>query len=79
MPSAYDREIYSRTFARLLNQGLKRGKGDARLALQWLEKKYRLLPALLFSRHRPEVSDAYLDVREHFLKRIKEEVKEAKG
>ncbi|MEX1247675.1 MAG: hypothetical protein WEA61_04280 [Anaerolineales bacterium] len=65
--------MYSRNFARLLNRALKIGGGDARLALEWLNKRYRLFPILLFSRHRPEISDAYMDVRDHILKRIKEQ------
>ena len=67
---AYDKEIYSRNFARLLNRAMKRGGGDPRQALLWLDKKYKPLLALLFTRHRLEMSDAYMDVREHIRKRI---------
>lgn len=70
MAELYDREVYSRHFARLLNRALKKGNGDADQALIWLEKKYRPVLAVLLSRHRLEVSDAYMDVREHILKRI---------
>ncbi len=66
----YDREIYSQQFARLLNRALQKGKGDPRLALQWLDKKYKLLFSLVFTRHKLEISDAYMDVREHIVKRI---------
>jgi hypothetical protein len=66
----YNRDVYSQRFARLLNKALKRGKQDPRLALDWLENKYRLLPALLLTRHRLETTDAYLDVREHILNRM---------
>ncbi|HKY79593.1 MAG TPA: hypothetical protein VI688_03645 [Anaerolineales bacterium] len=72
MSSPYDRDIYSRYFARLLNQALKQGGGDSQAALGWLEKRYRLVLALFFSRHRREMSDAYMDVREHILNRMKE-------
>jgi hypothetical protein len=70
---AYDREIYSRTFARLLEQALRKGKGDPRLALHWLQHRYKLVVALAFTRHKLETSDAYLDVREHIQKRITEQ------
>lgn len=71
MPS-YDREVYSREFARLLNRALKQGGGDAGRALAWLEGKYHLPLVLFFSANRMELSDAYLDVREHILKRMEE-------
>jgi len=71
--SSYDRDVYSRYFARLLNYALKKGGGDSHAALLWLEKRYRLVLALFFSRHRREMSDAYMDVREHILNRIKQE------
>ncbi|MGH2583061.1 MAG: hypothetical protein ACRDFQ_09230 [Anaerolineales bacterium] len=66
----YDRDFYSRRFARLINKALEKGKGDPMKALYWLEKRYNPLLALLFSRHRVELADAYLDAREHILKRI---------
>ncbi|MDA1330340.1 MAG: hypothetical protein DWG76_05195 [Chloroflexi bacterium] len=66
----YNREIYSRTFARLLNKALKRGNGDAQLALAWLDRRHHLLFALLFTRYKLETTDAYLDVREHIENRI---------
>ncbi len=75
MTPEYNREVYGRHFARLLNQALKKGGGDAHSALLWLEKKYRLLGIVLFSRHKLEISDAYMDVREHIVKRIEEENK----
>ena len=67
---AYNKEIYSRNFARLLNRAMRRGAGDPHQALLWLDKKYKPLLALLFTRHRLEMSDAYMDVREHIRKRI---------
>jgi len=76
---SYDRDVYSRYFARLLNQALKQGGGDARAALLWLEKRYRLVLGLFFSRHRREMSDAYMDVREHIQNRIKQEELGEKG
>jgi len=72
MPPTYDHDLYSRNFARLLNRALKIGGGDASKALEWLDRKYKPLWTMLFSRHRAEMSDAYLDVREHIMKRIKE-------
>ena len=67
---AYDRDVYSRHFARLLNKALKKGGGDPAQALAWLDTKYRLLLALLFSRHKLEMADAFMDAREHIIKRI---------
>jgi hypothetical protein len=67
---AYNREVYSRNFARLLNRALKQGGGDPQQALHWLDKKYKPIFALLFTRHRLEMSDAYMDVREHIVKRL---------
>lgn len=69
---AYDRELYSRAFARLLEQAMQKGKGDPRLALHWLQHKYKLLLALALTRHKLETSDAYMDVREHIQKRIED-------
>jgi hypothetical protein len=70
--STYDCEIYQRNFARLLNRALKKGNGDAAKALEWLDRKYMPIWKVLFSRHRAEMSDAYMDVREHIVKRIKD-------
>jgi hypothetical protein len=75
---AYDREYYSRTFARLLNTAMQKGQGDARQALAWLDKRYKPLLALLFTRHKLETSDAYMDAREHITKRIENESKTGK-
>lgn len=72
MAGDYDREVYQRNFARLLNRALKVSGGDAAKALEWLDRKYKPLWTVLFSRHRAEVSDAYMDVREHIVKRIEE-------
>lgn len=72
----YDREVYSREFARLLNRALKQGQGDANQALAWLQAKYHLPLVLLFSPNRLELSDAFLDVREHILMRIREAEKQ---
>lgn len=68
----YDREIYQRNFARLLNRALKNGGGDPIQALEWLDRKQKPLWKALFGRHRAEMSDAYMDVREHLVKRIEE-------
>ncbi len=76
--SRYDREVYSREFARLLNRALKQGGGDASQALAWLEGRYHLPLVLLFSGHRMELSDAYLDVREHILKRMEDVEKKSR-
>ena len=76
MPS-YNHDVYSRKFARLLNKAIKRGSGDPVRALNWLDNKYKPFIALLFSRQRVESTDAYLDVREHILKRI--EAQEIQG
>ena len=70
MPT-YDKSIYSRNFARLLNKALNKGNGDARRALEWLERKYNPILAMLFTRHRLAQTDAYMDVREHLQKRAK--------
>ena len=70
--SAYDHEIYQRNFARLLNRALKSGVGDPTKALEWLDHKYKPIWMMLFSRHRAEMTDAFLDVREHMVKRIKQ-------
>lgn len=75
----YDREIYSQQFARLLNRALQKGKGDPRLALVWLDKKYKLLFSLALTRHKLEVSDAYMDVREHMIKRVEGMKKDGGG
>ena len=69
MPT-YDHDLYSRKFARLLNTAIKRGSGDPVKALNWLDKKYKAYIVLIFSRRRVENTDAFLDVREHILKRI---------
>jgi hypothetical protein len=68
---AYDKEIYSQKFARLLNRAMKKGGGDPQKALQWLDKQYKPIFALIFTRHKLETSDAYMDVREHIVNRIK--------
>jgi len=79
MVRPYDRDIYSRHFARLLNQALKSGGGDPQQALDWLQSKYHLTLTLLFSRHRLEISDAFMDVREHIVKRIAENEKQVES
>ena len=70
MPS-YDKDVYSRNFARLLNKAMKKGASDPAQALHWLETKYNPFLAMLFTRHRLEMSDAYMDVREHITKRVR--------
>lgn len=67
---AYDKDVYSRSFARLLNKALKKGGGDPAQALHWLDTRYKPLFAMLFSRHKLERTDAYMDVREHIVKRL---------
>lgn len=67
---AYDKDVYSRHFARLLNKALKKGGGDPAQALAWLDTRYKPLFAMLFSRHKLEMTDAYMDAREHIIKRI---------
>ena len=69
----YNRDIYSQNFARLLNRALKIGGGDAVKALEWLDRKYKPFWNILFSKHKAEMSDAYMDVREHIVKRIQEQ------
>jgi hypothetical protein len=68
---AYNKEIYSQKFARLLNRAMKQGAGDPQKALTWLDKNYKPLVALFFTRHKLETSDAYMDVREHIVERIR--------
>ncbi len=70
--SGYDRDLYSQTFARLLNRALKKGGGDAAKALEWLDRNYKPFWHVLFGKHKAEMSDAYMDVREHIVKRMKE-------
>jgi hypothetical protein len=67
---AYDKEIYSQKFARLLNRAMKQGRGDPQKALDWLDKRYKPIFALLLTRRKLETSDAYMDVREHIVNRI---------
>jgi hypothetical protein len=74
----YDRDLYSRKFARLLNDAMQKGQGDPHKALAWLDQKYKVLFALMFTRHKLETSDAYLDVREHIRKRIENEAETTK-
>jgi hypothetical protein len=69
---SYDREIYSRQFARLLNKALKAGQGDAQAALTWLENSNRPMLTMLFDKHPLEMTDAYLDAREHLQRRLDE-------
>ena len=68
----YDRDFYSRNFARLLNRALKQGDGDPVRALDWLDHRYKWFWKILFGRHKAEMADAYMDVREHIVKRIEE-------
>jgi hypothetical protein len=68
--SVYDQEVYQRNFARLLNRAIKAGQGDATMALMWLDSHYRPIWTILFSKHKAEMTDAYLDAREHLIKRI---------
>ncbi len=68
--TGYHRDVYERTFARLLNKALKKGKNDSERALVWLDKRYHLLFAMLMTRDRIETVDAYMDVREHLEQRL---------
>lgn len=73
MQGSYDQNIYSQQFARLLNHALKQGAGDAQQALIWLERRYRLVLTILLTRYKAEMADAFMDVREHLVKRIEGE------
>ena len=66
----YDHDAYSKYFARLLNKAMKRGLGDPKKALKWLEKRYSPMWGIAFTSHRLERADAYLDARDHVAKRI---------
>lgn len=67
----YHRDVYEKSFARLLNKALRKGLNDPEMALKWLDKPYRLLITLLFSSYRVENTDALMDVREHLKNRAK--------
>ena len=67
---SYDRSIYETTFASLLDQSLRKGSNDPERALKWLNRPMRYFFALLRTSNRLEVTDAFLDVREHLTKRI---------
>lgn len=69
--SNYHRDVYEKTFARLLNKALRKGANDPFLALKWIEKPYRLPLMLIMSPHRVETTDALIDVREHLNNRTK--------
>jgi hypothetical protein len=73
VPAAYDQNVYSRQFARLLNRALKQGGGNAQKGLDWLERRYRLVLTMLLTRYKAEMADAYMDVREHLVNRIEGE------
>lgn len=66
----YNKEAYQQLFARLLNRALQQGQANPQVALQWLERKYKLGLAMLFSRHKLELADAYMDVRQHIQARV---------
>lgn len=68
--SNYHRLTYERTFARLLDRSLAKGKNDPTKALEWLNRPFRYALAVTFTVHRLETTDAFLDVREHLSKRI---------
>jgi hypothetical protein len=68
--SIYDKDFYQRNFARLLNKALKASNSDAAAALRWLDAHYKPLWTILFNKHKAEMTDAYLDVRDHLLKRV---------
>lgn len=70
MSTYYDRPVYERTFARLLDRSLAKGKNDPAKALKWLNRPFRYALAVTFTVHRLETTDAFLDVREHLSKRI---------
>ena len=67
----YQRDVYEKSFARLLNKALRKGANDPELALKWIDKRYRLLLILLTTQYRVESTDALMDVREHLIKRAK--------
>lgn len=67
---AYNTEIYRQLFVRLLDRAMQQGKTQPEAALQWLERRYKLGLAMLFSRHKLELADAYMDVRQHIIARM---------
>ena len=69
--SNYHRDVYEKTFARLLNKALRIGANDPLLALKWINKSYRLAFMLIMTQHRVETIDALIDVREHLNNRTK--------
>lgn len=75
VPATYDQNIYSRQFARLLNRALKQGGGNPQVALDWLERRYRLVLTMMLTRYKAEMADAFMDVRAHLVKRIDAEQK----
>ena len=69
--SNYHRDVYEKSFARLLNKALQKGANNPKLALQWLDRPYRLPLILLSTAYRVEKTDALIDVREHLKNRAK--------
>jgi len=68
--SAYDQEVYRQLFVRLLARAMQQGRQDPAAALHWLERKYKLALAMLFTRHKLELADAFMDVRQHIQGRV---------
>lgn len=67
---AYNTDIYRQLFVRLLDRAMQQGKAQPEAALHWLERRYKLGLAMLFSRHKLELADAYMDVRQHIIVRM---------
>ncbi|HRN51576.1 MAG TPA: hypothetical protein PLC52_08575 [Anaerolineales bacterium] len=67
---AYSQDVYRQLFVRLLARAMQQGKQDQQVALHWLERKYKLALAMLFTRHKLELADAYMDVRQHIQARV---------
>lgn len=67
---AYSQDVYRQLFVRLLARAMQQGQQDPQAALLWLERKYKLALAMLFTRHKLELADAYMDVRQHIQGRL---------
>lgn len=67
---AYSQDVYRQLFVRLLARAMQQGKQDPHVALHWLERKYKLALAMLFTRHKLELADAYMDVRQYIQARV---------
>lgn len=74
---AYDQDVYRQLFVRLLDRAMQQGKTQPEAALLWLERRYKLGLAMLFSRHKLELADAYMDVRQHIIARMENKIGDA--